>query len=325
MTKKLRLLSPLFIVVLLASSCNMPSNANDQNASGTFAAQTVQALIGSATPILVPAVATPTVPPPVAPPTVTSIPMPINTSTPVATATSNCNVAQFVTDVTVPDRTVMTPGQKFTKKWRIKNVGACAWNGFSLVFDSGEAMGAPASTAVATLNPNQEIDLALDMTAPTAVGDYRGYWRIVTNGNVLVPVVGGYQNKSFYVDIKVQSATPTPTPTNTKTAFTVVSVTYTIAKWSDATHTDCPAITAKIKINSDAGVVKYHWQGNSGAVAGSNGSWDATGGGVLEHDVTFNFELPSTAPAGAQWISLYIDSPDNKDFDHKALTPCTAP
>ena len=107
----------------------------------------------------------------------------------------------------------MTPGQTFTKKWRLKNIGTCAWNGYTLIFDSGDQMGGPASKAIATVNPGQEIDLEVDLTAPNSAGSYRGYWRISTNGNVLVPVVNGYQGKSFYLDIKVVSpATATLAP-----------------------------------------------------------------------------------------------------------------
>jgi hypothetical protein len=123
-------------------------------------------------------------------------------------------VAQFITDVTIPDGTVVNPNQAFTKKWRIKNVGTCTWTGFTMVFDSGDSMGGPASKPISTVNPGQEIDLEVNLTAPASPGNYRGYWRINTNGNVLVPVVSGYQGKSFYVDVKVQNpATPTPTST----------------------------------------------------------------------------------------------------------------
>ncbi|RJP49170.1 MAG: hypothetical protein C4557_11840 [Anaerolineaceae bacterium] len=203
MNKKRRLFNVSIILMLFLGACNLPSN-NPEDAEATAAAQTVEALL-SATPLFT-ETASPT---PLA--TITPIPSAAVTNTPAATATSNCNVAQFITDVTIPDGTVMTPGQSFTKKWRIKNIGSCAWNGYTLAFDSGDPMGAVSSKPIPAVNPGQEVDLEVDFTAPNTAGTYRSYWRIVTNNNVLVPVAGGYQGRSFYVDIKVQA----PTATNT--------------------------------------------------------------------------------------------------------------
>jgi hypothetical protein len=208
MEKKTRLFNLLIIITLFLSACNLPSS-NIEDIASTAAAQTVEALL-SATPVS--GIATPSVTRLPIPATLTPIPLPVLTNTPVATATTNCNVAQFITDVTIPDETIMTPNQAFVKKWRIKNIGSCTWAGFSLVFDSGDAMGGPATKAISTLNQGQEVDLEVNLTAPATVGSYRGYWRINTNGGVLVPIVSGYQGKSFYVDIKVQNPA---TATNT--------------------------------------------------------------------------------------------------------------
>ena len=58
---------------------------------------------------------------------------------------ATCYWAQFIADVTVPDGTNFAPGTAFKKTWRLKNIGTCAWNStdVSLIFDSGEKMGAP--------------------------------------------------------------------------------------------------------------------------------------------------------------------------------------
>src|SRR5512145_1793119 len=54
--------------------------------------------------------------------------------------------AQFIADVTVPDGTRFDPGATFKKTWRLKNIGTCTWTtSYSLVFDSGEKMGAASS------------------------------------------------------------------------------------------------------------------------------------------------------------------------------------
>lgn len=219
MKNKTRLFSLPIIIALFLGACNLPSN-NPEDASSTAAAQTVEALLSATSAV---GTVTPSLTPLPVPATLTPIPQSISTNTPSITPTTNCNVAQFITDVTIPDGTIVTPNQAFTKKWRIKNIGTCSWTGFLMVFDSGDSMGGPASKPISTLGPGQEVDLEVNLTAPATPGNYRGYWRINTNGNVLVPVVSGYQGKSFYVDIKVQNpATPTYTPT-TATAQVVLN------------------------------------------------------------------------------------------------------
>lgn len=204
MRKLTRLFHLCLVLVLFLSACNLPSN-NPDDASATAAAQTVEALLTAVSPTATSTASG-------APATLTPIPLPTNTNTPAPTATPTCPQAQFVADVTIPDGSVMTPGQTFTKKWRIRNTGQCAWNGYNLVFDSGDSMSGPASKPIGVVNPGQEVDLEVNLTAPNTAGNYRGYWRVVSNTNVLVPMLNGYQGRAFYVDIKVQAP---PTSTNT--------------------------------------------------------------------------------------------------------------
>jgi hypothetical protein len=59
---------------------------------------------------------------------------------------ATCDWAQFIADVTVPDGTTYAPGATFRKTWRLRNIGTCTWTtSYSLVFDSGAQMGAPAA------------------------------------------------------------------------------------------------------------------------------------------------------------------------------------
>jgi len=47
------------------------------------------------------------------------------------------------------------------------------------------------------------VDLSVNLTAPANPGSYRGYWRIRNATGTLIPVLGGTQGQSFFVDIKV--------------------------------------------------------------------------------------------------------------------------
>jgi Ig-like domain from next to BRCA1 gene len=291
MKKQIRLFNLLIIIALFMGACNLPQDNQGEEASLTAAAQTVEALL-SATPAVT---STFTLTPAA---TLTSIPLPVSSNTPVASATPNCNAAQFVADVTIPDGTVMAPGQAFVKKWRIKNIGTCAWSGYTLIFDSGDSMNGPATKAISALNPGQEVDLEVNLTAPSAAGNYRGYWRIVTNGNVLVPVVDGYQGRSFYVDIKVATATNTSAP-----AFAVTSVTFTNTG-------GCGGFTATANVSVNGpGTVNLHWVRSDGATPAVPPALVFTAAGTQSVNISWN-----TTATGTNWFDIYVDTPNNQQF-----------
>src|SRR5512140_1782423 len=91
----------------LVAGCNLPLKADSGPASvQTAAALTVQAQLASAVPATFTSVPFPTIPP-----ANTQAPLntvaPANTLAPQATPTSNCDNADFVTDVSIPDETVL--------------------------------------------------------------------------------------------------------------------------------------------------------------------------------------------------------------------------
>ena len=155
-----------------------------------------------------------TIPPP---PTATGTPptaTPSKTPAPVTQTVppSTCDKVQFVADVNFPDGSVLQPGAQFTKIWRLKNVGSCAWTtSYQLVFFSGEKMGA-ASSAAFTKNVaiGETVDISMNMVAPTATGSYRGYWMFKNASGALFGI-GAQANKPWWVDIKVTGG-PTVTP-----------------------------------------------------------------------------------------------------------------
>ena len=128
---------------------------------------------------------------------------------PTSASAATCNWVQFISDVTVPDGTRYDPGATFKKTWRLKNIGTCTWTtSYSLVFDTGEQMGAPASIKFPSeVAPGQTIDINVDMTAPTAAGHYRGYWKFKNASGVLFGI-GYTANRPWWVDINVTSSAP---------------------------------------------------------------------------------------------------------------------
>jgi hypothetical protein len=149
-------------------------------------------------------------------PTVTGTPptaTPTRTPGPATVPPSSCDKAQFIADVTIPDGTLMSPGQKFTKTWSLKNVGTCAWakTTYQIVYFSGEQMGAPASAAFPEDVPvGKTATFTLEMTAPSAAGTYRGNF-MFKNASGQLFGIGTQANKPWWVEIKV-SGGPTITP-----------------------------------------------------------------------------------------------------------------
>ena len=97
------------------------------------------------------------------------------------------NTAAFITDVTYPDGAAATPGQPFTKTWRLQNTSqSCTWSGFTLNFVSGVQMGGPASVSVPTTGPGQTVDISVPLVAPSNGGTYRGDWQLEDSQGVYV-------------------------------------------------------------------------------------------------------------------------------------------
>jgi hypothetical protein len=127
------------------------------------------------------------------------------------TAPDCTNRAQFVSE-TIPDLTSFLPGTVFLKTWTLKNIGTCTWGrGYALVFDHGERMGGPESIPfTASVPPGAVNTFAVNLTAPSAGGDYQGFWMLQTpQGTTFGIEPDG--TKSFWVKIAV-STTPGCTP-----------------------------------------------------------------------------------------------------------------
>ena len=120
----------------------------------------------------------------------------------------DCYDLSYVRDVTIPDNTVMTPGQTFTKTWLVSNSGTCAWEpGFVFNVVGGEAMDGVSVTLNQTVDPGRQYEFSIPMVAPTDItGEIKGIWQLSdTNSN--------FFGDGVYVLIEIPGgATPTATP-----------------------------------------------------------------------------------------------------------------
>jgi len=152
--------------------------------------------------------------PTVRPPTATATPAPtvILPTQPVAptaapTSSVSCNAATFISDVTFPDKSVLSAEQSFTKVWRLKNSGTCAWNpSYTLVFVSGAQMGAPNEVALpASIKPGETVDLTVNLIAPKDSGEYTGLWQLRAPDSQTFST--SPKNEPFWVKIIVGTTT----------------------------------------------------------------------------------------------------------------------
>jgi len=87
--------------------------------------------------------------------------------------------ASFISDITLPNGTIVSPGQALAKSWRIKNLGTTTWGtGYELAFVSGEQMNAPMTVNVPASTPNSTADISINLTAPSSINEHAGYWQL---------------------------------------------------------------------------------------------------------------------------------------------------
>jgi len=218
---KSRLFATVILVIMMMTACG-PSAAPaggptpDVAAVRTSAASTVVSQF-----TLTAAAFTPNIPSASSTPTTTGptdTPQPEITSTPTTptlpvaqvtnaegTVVALCDKYSWdpaTVDVNIPDNTPMSPGQDFTKTWKIKNIGACTWGeGYKMVFSYGDKMSGVAQPLSAAIAPGQEADVSVQFTAPDLPGKYFSVWTLENAKGI--PFQGN-DNKALYVQVVVQ-------------------------------------------------------------------------------------------------------------------------
>jgi len=291
--------------IMLLSACNFPlfndqPEESDTDALATVVAETVQALnAGGDQPVLtdqptdlqtgqptITPLPTFTTAPIVGPPTQTPLP---------------CNKPLFISE-TIPDDTEFLPGETFTKEWTFKNVGTCTWNtNYTMRFETGDQLGAPAEVAMpATVAPDAQVTISVDMTAPETPGTYQGYWSMYSDTDE-------YMGQTW-VKVKTKDV-----------LFQVTRVTYSMD--STTISMACPGkvtITGNITTSRD-GRVTYYWTNNEGGQSSTSAvDFDEAG----TKSVTYKMDVSAT---GTYWAKLYIEQPNNQLFGAKEFSVTCKP
>jgi hypothetical protein len=233
---------------------------------------------------------------------------------PTVEASSEGDVLIFVDDITIPDGSIMEPGEVFTKTWRVQNGGENTWTtGYALLFHEGERMGGPYEVPLETeVLPNETVDLSVELTAPEEPGMYVGYW-IMRNPNGVLMGTGPDKDQPFFVMIEVLGgATGTDEPPDIGAGSTVTSASLSA---SPSSHSgECPVtISLPGTINSEgAGSYVYQLEAGSSTPGFAFSLPPAqkatfTTGGSHQLNVSYTLEITDSVEA---WARLYISAPN---------------
>jgi hypothetical protein len=166
---------------------------------------------------------------------------PVKAVVPQTSNVSYCDNSAYVSDATVADGTVFSPGETFTKTWFFQNSGSCAWStSYSIVFVSGSAMSGSTTSLPADVSSGSQGYASVSLTAPSSAGTYTGYWRLQNAS-------GAQFGQSVYVKIVVSEATSTSTPTATATGSTSTPTSTSAAATSTPTSAVATATTEPTK------------------------------------------------------------------------------
>ncbi len=332
MTKKIgtRLLTIAIVMMVLLSACGGKNNTEeeDPNAAVTQVFETAMAAL-----TMTSAVQSPT-------PTNTEIPTATTTSTllptmaatattgstvPTATtgtggggSTNTCDIASFVSDVTIPDGTSLSPGESFTKTWSVKNTGSCTWDGtYQLVYYGGDLMSAEQAVDFPEVDvaPGETGNVSVDFVAPTASGTYTSYWVFRNGSSQNFYIDGG----SIYVQIKVgTSGTAAPTATGpTSTPAPTTNGTATATVDATAAANNVPTVSISNPSNGDtyktsdeitfSGTASDKEDGNLNASI----KWSSS----LDGDLGTGKEITSKLSAGTHTIIAMVTDSGGKTRD----------
>jgi hypothetical protein len=88
------------------------------------------------------------------------------------------DVALFMSDVTIPDGTLIEPGAEFVKTWQLRNTGTCAWNeDYTLAQIAGEGLTITNAEALTLpdVQPGEDVNISVAflLDAATPLGETR--------------------------------------------------------------------------------------------------------------------------------------------------------
>jgi hypothetical protein len=219
-----------------------------------------------------------------------------------------CLLANLISE-TIPDGTVMQPGDTFYKTWRLKNNGTCTWNSaYKIVYWSGDLMGGLLEYQFPeVVSPGEEVDVTLFLKAPTTNGNVSSYWKLQSEWGGQFGA--GQYNEPFWVTVNVNDAS--------NPDYVVTNVTYNVVRDPAA---GCATnvwyrVSATITTNGPA-TVRYQWRqsdgNNTSPDPGPNKTLKFTQADSVTITREWSFHLGATP--GTKWMQVVIIEPNYQEF-----------
>lgn len=154
-------------------------------------------------------------------PTISWTPIPdlISTSAPIdeslqrrSPTPSIClNNAFFLEDLSIPDGTLISPGEKIDKRWSVLNSGTCDWGpGYHLVRVGDDPLDGKDELALYPARAGATAVWQVILTAPLEPGNYLSRWQAMTPE-------GSLFGDEVFLFVSVREPTPTPRPSPSPT------------------------------------------------------------------------------------------------------------
>jgi hypothetical protein len=117
------------------------------------------------------------------------------------TPTPDCfNNLLFIKDVTIPDGTLVDPGDILDKRWAVQNNGSCNWNErYRVKLIAGPGMGMPVQQALYPALSGTEVVIRMVFIAPDEAGYFRSAWQAYDPQDIPF-------GDPFFIDIVVAEA-----------------------------------------------------------------------------------------------------------------------
>jgi hypothetical protein len=129
-------------------------------------------------------------------------------ATPTVPADDCFNDAVFIEDVTIPDFTLVEPGERLDKRWLVQNNGTCDWGpGYRLVHLGVDEFSGPSELALYPAASGSSAELRVELVAPEEPGEYLSRWQAYSDEDVPF-------GQEIYLLVLIPTPTPEPTATS---------------------------------------------------------------------------------------------------------------
>lgn len=97
--------------------------------------------------------------------------------------------SEFIADRTIPDGTLMRPGESDVKVWEIRNSGTVPWIGRYLIrLGSAHGPVTPERVPIPDTQPGEKVRISVEVEAPPVAGTYEVHWKMADeHGRLFFP------------------------------------------------------------------------------------------------------------------------------------------